>query len=62
MIAYRAPGRCILQFGQRIDPARQPASEEERRWVWNQPNTLEGPGWQFRLTVFSMDIDGTMMR
>jgi hypothetical protein len=52
----------ILQFGQRIDQAYHPAGEEVRRWVQNQPNTREDPSWQFRLTVFSMDIDGTTGR
>jgi hypothetical protein len=29
----RAPSRCILQLGQRIDLAHLPVSEEVRRWV-----------------------------
>ena len=52
----------ILQLSQRIDRAYYPASEAVRRWVQNQPNTREDTGRQFRLTVFSMDIDGTIAR
>src|SRR3979411_3153670 len=55
----RAGRRCIPQW---LERAYQSASEEVRRWVWNQPNTPEDPSWRFRLTVFSMDIVGTTMR
>jgi hypothetical protein len=51
-----------LQVDQRIDRACKFGERGVRRWVQNQPNTPEDPGLQFRLTVFSMDIDGTMMR
>src|SRR6266481_9528309 len=59
MMVSGAPSQCILQW---IERAYQSANEEARRWVWNQPNPPEDPSGRFRLTVFSMDIVGAMMR
>src|SRR6266704_2130711 len=59
MMVSGASSQCILQW---IERAYQSANEEAKRWVWNQPNPPEDPSGRFRLTVFSMDIVGTMMR